>query len=144
MGIRQIREAVDATGSRSENLHDKDLGAAALRVVRLIQKRSIADAKSATRCTRKSKSQARSACESGVQRIEAHAEEVTDAAMNPKKTILRWDDDDARSGVSKSSIRRWIENGECPAPMKLGGPRSRAVGWRVEDIDRWIDGLAAA
>ena len=61
-----------------------------------------------------------------------------------KEKIFRWDEDVERIGVSKSSIRRWIENGEFPAPMKLGGPRSRAVGWRAEDIDRWIEGLATA
>lgn len=64
--------------------------------------------------------------------------------MNPKKKILRWKDVVEKVGASKSSIRRWIDSGDFPPPMKLGGSKGRAVGWRTEDIDRWIDGLSSA
>lgn len=37
--------------------------------------------------------------------------------------------------VSMSTLYRWIANGELPEKIRLGG---RAVGWRYEDIQQWL------
>lgn len=42
------------------------------------------------------------------------------------------------SNLSASAVRRAIERGEFPRPVKLG---PRAKGWRASDIQRWLDGL---
>lgn len=40
-----------------------------------------------------------------------------------------------RTGAKKSSIYAWVKAHTFPAPVRLS---ARAVGWREEDIDRWI------
>ena len=45
------------------------------------------------------------------------------------------------TGLSESSIRRRVREGEFPSPLRLGGPNSRSVGWREEDIDAWLEDL---
>ena len=46
-----------------------------------------------------------------------------------------------RTGLSESSIQRRLKSGEFPSPLRLGGPNSRSVGWREEDIDAWLEDL---
>lgn len=38
-------------------------------------------------------------------------------------------------GLSRSTIYAMMATGEFPRPIKLG---SRAVGWRLDDIDQWF------
>lgn len=40
-------------------------------------------------------------------------------------------------GLSKATIYRLLRHRRFPKPIRLG---ERAVGWRLEDIDEWIDG----
>lgn len=42
------------------------------------------------------------------------------------------------TNLSRTTIWRWIKQGEFPAPMQLGGNTSRSIGWRRHDIDDWI------
>ena len=37
---------------------------------------------------------------------------------------------------SRSSIRRDVEAGILPSPIKLG---SRSIGWKSDEIEAWID-----
>ena len=55
--------------------------------------------------------------------------------------ILRLPEVLALTGLSKSTIYRLMPVGEFPQSVKLGGSRSRAVGWFENDIDAWMDGL---
>jgi prophage regulatory protein len=51
----------------------------------------------------------------------------------------------AATGLARSTIYKYLEAGTFPSPLKLGGSGSgRAIGWRVEDIAGWIDGLKSA
>ena len=45
------------------------------------------------------------------------------------------------TGLSRSSIYQMILDGTFPRPIKLG---KRAVGWRAEDLERWLDNLQEA
>ena len=59
--------------------------------------------------------------------------------MDP--AILRIRDVSALTGLSRISIWRRCKAGTFPAPLQLGGPGSRAVGWRTAEVRAWIDGL---
>ena len=52
--------------------------------------------------------------------------------------ILRTREVVAAIGLSKTTIWRRVRSGEFPLPVKLGGPESRSIGWRQDDIDEWI------
>lgn len=39
-------------------------------------------------------------------------------------------------GISSTSLWRWRQNGDFPQPIALG---SRMVGWKVIDIESWLD-----
>ena len=43
------------------------------------------------------------------------------------------------TGLSKATIWRRVRTGDFPQPVRLGGPQSRAVGWKEEQIDEWIE-----
>ena len=45
------------------------------------------------------------------------------------------------TGLSESSIRRRVREGEFPSPLRLGGENSRSIGWREEDVEAWLEGL---
>ena len=49
--------------------------------------------------------------------------------------ILRRPDVEAVTGLSRSTIYKWMDEGSFPKPVKLG---PRAVGWREEQIEAWI------
>lgn len=49
--------------------------------------------------------------------------------------ILRRREVEQRVGLSRSTIYYRIQNGEFPAPVRLG---PRAVGWYESAIEKWI------
>ena len=48
------------------------------------------------------------------------------------------------TGLSKATIWRRERDGSFSPPIRLGGERTRAVGWREQDVYDWIDGLSPA
>ena len=52
--------------------------------------------------------------------------------------IVRIDEVIKMVGLSRTSIWRRIKDHDFPAPVLLGGPKTRAVGWRRADIEKWI------
>ena len=54
-------------------------------------------------------------------------------------TILRRPDVEAVTGLSRSTIYKWMDEGSFPKPVKLG---PRAVGWREVDINDWLNKLS--
>jgi len=52
--------------------------------------------------------------------------------------ILRRTQLEARLGLARSSIYKMMDEGTFPRPVKLG---RRAVGWRSEDIEAWLEDL---
>ena len=59
--------------------------------------------------------------------------------MVPK--LLRRHQLEANLGISRSTIYQMMASGEFPKPLKIG---RRAVGWRVEDVEEWLDNLQEA
>ena len=47
-------------------------------------------------------------------------------------------------GLSRTSLWRRVRAGDFPAPVRLGGRGSRAVGWRRADVERWLAALPKA
>ncbi|MXY68667.1 MAG: AlpA family phage regulatory protein [Acidobacteriia bacterium] len=45
------------------------------------------------------------------------------------------------TGLSRTTIWRRVRDHEFPVPLKLGSLKTRSVGWREEDIERWLNGL---
>ena len=43
------------------------------------------------------------------------------------------------TGLSRTSLWRRIRDGDFPAAVRLGGPNSRAVGWRRSEIEQWLE-----
>ncbi|MCQ3804564.1 MAG: AlpA family phage regulatory protein [Acidimicrobiia bacterium] len=50
----------------------------------------------------------------------------------------------AVTGLSRTTLWRLRQAGEFPAPVRLGGDASRAVGWLRGDIEAWIHSRPAA
>ncbi len=48
------------------------------------------------------------------------------------------------TGVSRVTIWRYVKAGTFPQPLRLGGPKGRAVGWRRSDVIAWIEALEPA
>ncbi len=45
-----------------------------------------------------------------------------------------------KTGLSRSTIYRWISEGRFPAPLKLGtGSDVRASGWIEEEIENFLE-----
>ena len=61
--------------------------------------------------------------------------------MDNPQQVLRFPDVRARVCLSKPTVYRMIARGEFPRPIKL---TTRAVAWRVADIDQWLASRAAA
>lgn len=55
--------------------------------------------------------------------------------------VLRLKQLENQLNLSRSSIYKMIADGTFPKPIKLG---RRAVGWRAEDIEKWLDNLQEA
>ena len=43
------------------------------------------------------------------------------------------------TGLSKTTIWRRQRSGDFPLAVKLGGPNSRRIGWRQEDVEKWLE-----
>ena len=54
----------------------------------------------------------------------------------PKASIERLPDVLSRIGMRRSWLFAAVAAGDFPKPLKLG---RRAVGWRSQDIDQWIE-----
>ncbi len=52
--------------------------------------------------------------------------------------ILRLPQVKELTGLSKTTLWRRVRDGEFPAALRLGGPQSRAVGWRRSDVEQWL------
>lgn len=52
------------------------------------------------------------------------------------ETILRLPDVLNRTGLSRSTLYRRVDDGTFPAPINLG---PRAVGWPESEIQTWIE-----
>ena len=55
--------------------------------------------------------------------------------------VLRRKQLENQLNLSRSSIYKMIADGTFPKPIRLG---RRAVGWRVEDVQEWLDNLQEA
>ena len=58
--------------------------------------------------------------------------------------ILRIEEVVQVTGLSKATIYRRIRDQQFPRPVKLGGPTTRAVGWKFAAVDDWLAGLESA
>ena len=58
--------------------------------------------------------------------------------------IVRLSDVLEMTGLSRTTIWRRERDGSFPKSIRLGGPGTRAMGWREQDIHDWIDNLASA
>ena len=58
-----------------------------------------------------------------------------------KFNVLRRKQLEKQLNLSRSSIYKMIADGTFPKPIKLG---RRAVGWRAEDVQEWLDNLQEA
>ena len=54
----------------------------------------------------------------------------------PDTKILRRPEVERQTQLSKASIYRQMHAGTFPKPVQLG---ERAVGWRLSEIDDWLD-----
>lgn len=50
--------------------------------------------------------------------------------------LYTFNDIQTLTGLSRSTIWRWIKDKKFPAQVKLGGTK---VAWRAEDINAWLD-----
>ena len=53
--------------------------------------------------------------------------------------ILRTPEVVRATGLSKTTIWRRVRTGDFPAPLKLGSLTARSIGWRQEEIEKWIN-----
>jgi len=56
-----------------------------------------------------------------------------------KNQILRFPEVVKVTGLSRSSIYIYMKEGVFPKPIKIG---KRAIGWLVEDIEKYLHALA--
>ena len=56
-----------------------------------------------------------------------------------EKQILRLKDVVELVGLSKTTIWRRMRAGEFPPAIRLGGPSTRAVGWKMTDVEAWLE-----
>lgn len=61
--------------------------------------------------------------------------------QNTSHKIERVPDVKTRTGLSRATVYRLMDEGQFPKPIKLG---ARAVGWLSTDIDKWIAARAEA
>ena len=52
--------------------------------------------------------------------------------------ILRQREVTTLTGLSKTTLWRRVRAKEFPSALRLGGPGSRAVGWRRTDVEKWL------
>ena len=58
-----------------------------------------------------------------------------------EKKLLRIADVIEMTSMSRSTLWRLVKTGQFPAPLKVGGPKGRAVRWLRVDIEEWIANL---
>jgi prophage regulatory protein len=59
---------------------------------------------------------------------------------SPSKKMLRVSDIADWLNVSKSTVYKWVKEGNFPEPIILGeGDRSAASRWPLEDVQAWLD-----
>jgi prophage regulatory protein len=63
-------------------------------------------------------------------------ENLRRAVADKAERILRRPEVEARTGLSRSTIYLWIQQGEFPKPVALG---ARLVGWRESDVNAWLE-----
>ena len=56
-----------------------------------------------------------------------------------QRQILRLKDVVELVGLSKTTIWRRMRAGEFPSALRLGGPSTRAVGWKMTDVEAWLE-----
>lgn len=61
--------------------------------------------------------------------------------MGPPTRFLRMSQVQARTGLSRSTIRRWVRRGLFPQPIRLG---ERVLGWIEAEVDQWMRERIAA
>mgnify|MGYP005750593657 CR=1 FL=1 len=61
---------------------------------------------------------------------------LREAVSRKNERILRRPEVEARTGLSRSTIYHWIQQGEFPKPVALG---ARLVGWRESDVSAWLE-----
>jgi len=61
--------------------------------------------------------------------------------IQPRLTVLRRRQVEARTGLGRSSIYALIADGQFPSPIRLS---ANTVGWLEHEIDGWIAGRAKA
>lgn len=57
----------------------------------------------------------------------------------PPLRLLRRTEVEARTGLSRSTIYLWMQQGRFPKPVKIG---AKVVAWRQGDIDLWLTALS--
>ena len=68
----------------------------------------------------------------------------TVSVLDSSHHILRLPEVLAMTGLSRTTLWRRVKAGDFPARVRLGGRRSRAVGWRRADVERWLEELREA
>lgn len=53
-----------------------------------------------------------------------------------QERFVRMPEAEKISGKSRSTIYRGIEDGSFPKPVKIG---QRAIGWRISDLEKWMN-----
>lgn len=61
--------------------------------------------------------------------------EVEFRQVQAPSRLIRLKEVQNRVGLGRSTIYRWMAEGNFPKPVRLGG---HAVAWVLEDIDRWV------
>jgi prophage regulatory protein len=68
--------------------------------------------------------------------LDIPSKEATHQPQDTKERILRLSDVKERTGLSRSTIYLYINDGVFPRPINLG---ARCVGWLESEIDGWIE-----
>ena len=68
-------------------------------------------------------------------RSRAMSEQPIEQRTNPPTRFLRRPEVQARTGLSRSTIKVRMREGSFPKPLSLG---ARAVGWIEAEVDEWI------
>ena len=70
--------------------------------------------------------------------MEREASDMAESHQNavPKTRLIRLKEVQHRVGLGRSTIYRWMAEGEFPQPVPLGG---HAVAWVESEVEAWID-----
>lgn len=47
------------------------------------------------------------------------------------------------TGLARTTLWRRVSAGQFPAPLRLGGPGTKAVGWARSAVQDWLQGLSS-